>query len=166
MNNSSSILTSAIVSIIFLSLITSANMIQTSDTPTDAEILSIDFSNEAEALKHLDTSSEVYGSAREYVDTSNQWFVFEGDNTQSNINKAIAVVKGYSEPDSVASFAVQPYNYFVSVDFMIPDSPQPVYGNMYILPRFSNSSYNYEVMIDTQNNRIVFNYVKIVNHLL
>ncbi len=160
MNNSSSILTSAIVSIIFLSLITSANMIQTSDTPTDAEILSIDFSNEAEALKHLDTSSEVYGSAREYVDTSNQWFVFEGDNTQSNINKAIAVVKGYSEPDSVASFAVQPYNYFVSVDFMIPDSPQPVYGNMYILPRFSNSSYNYEVMIDTQNNRIVFNYVK------
>ncbi|MEB3807245.1 MAG: hypothetical protein GSR73_06995 [Desulfurococcales archaeon] len=142
---------------------------QASDTPTETELLSLDFSNEVEALKHLDTTTENYdsendGSSREYVDTTNQWFVFEGDNSQASFetDMPIAVIKGYSENDGYDSYAVLPYNYSVSVDFMVPPDEflGLLHGNMYILPRYADASNKYEVAVDVENGKLVFSYTK------
>lgn len=135
------------------------------ETVESVEILSSDFSDSVEALKHLDITTENYdagndGTSREYVDTINGWFVFEGDNrdTASGSDEPIAVVKGYGETDGWGSYADLPYNYSVVVDFMVPSTPG--YGNFYVLPRYSSVTDKYEVVVDTEWNNIVFNYVK------
>jgi len=129
------------------------------------EILSLDFSNEEEVLKHLDTTTENCdagndGTSREYVDTTNEWFVFEGDNTNTSngYDEPIVVVKGYCESDSFNSYAVLPYNYSVSAEFMVPSSPG--YGDFYIFPRYKTVEDKYEVVVDTEYSNLVFNYVK------
>ncbi|MEB3806473.1 MAG: hypothetical protein GSR73_03050 [Desulfurococcales archaeon] len=138
---------------------------QASTNGETVELLSLDFSDEVEALKHLDTTTENYdsgndGSSREYVDTTNQWFVFEGDNTDTSqgFDEPIAVVKGYGEVNGFDSYAVLPYNYTVDVDFYVPSSPG--YGNFYVFPRYKTVADKYEVVIDTEWNNLVFNYVK------
>ncbi|RLG79122.1 MAG: hypothetical protein DRO10_01105 [Thermoprotei archaeon] len=135
------------------------------ETVESVEILSSDFSDSVEALKHLDITTENYdagndGTSREYVDTINGWFVFEGDNrdTASGSDEPIAVVKGYGETDGWGSYADLPYNYSVVVDFMVPSTPG--YGNFYVFPRYSSVADKYEVVVDTEWNNIVFNYVK------
>ena len=127
-------------------------------------VYSLDFASADETVKHLDNETENYdsyddGSARGYVD--NGIYVFEGNNTNTQglyYDEPLAVVKGYNEPNELGSYAVLPYNYSVSADFMVPDTPG--YGNFFILPRYSNVSNKYEIVVDTEWSSLVFNYVK------
>ena len=129
---------------------------------SNMEIYSLNFSDTTETLKHLDNETECYnasGSAGEYVDSTNGYFVFTGDNTDTSngYDEPIAVVKGYNETNGYSSYAVLPYNYTVMADFSIPSSPG--YGNFYILPRYENVNNKYEVAVNTQSSELVFNYV-------
>ncbi len=148
-----------------LSMFVNTNVVVNTQSLKNIEILSLDFSNKIESLKHLDTTTENYdagndNTSREYIDTVNEWFVFEGNNTDTSngFDEPITIVKGYNETNSISSYAIFPYNYTVSVDFMIPSDPG--YGNFYILLRYKTTENNYEIVIDTEWNNLVFNYVK------
>ncbi len=128
------------------------------------EILSLDFSDPVETIKHIDNVTENYdsggdGSSKGYVDTVNQWYVFEGNNTDTSqgFDEPIAVIKGYNESNGLQSYAVMPYNYTVRVEFMVPSSPG--IGNFYVFPRYRDVNNKYEVVVDTEYNNLVFNYV-------
>ena len=133
-------------------------------TQVQVELLSLDFSDPIEAMKHIDNSTENYdaggdNSAHSYVDTVNQWYVFIGNNTDTSqgFDEPIAVLKGYDEPNGFQSYAILPYNYTVRAEFMVPSSPG--YGNFYIFPRYTDVNNKYEVVVDTRYNNLVFNYV-------
>ncbi len=133
---------------------------------TNLVVYSLDFSDATETLKHLDNATENYdsygdGSAHEYVDTDNGFFVFEGNNTNTQgqyYDEPIAVVKFYNELNSFNSYAILPYNYTVAANFNVPSTPG--YGDFYILPRYKNVDNKYEIAVDINSNELVFNYVK------
>ena len=126
----------------------------------------LDFSDVIETLKHIDNATEDYdsyndGSAQEYIDISNGYFVFEGNNTNTQgqyYDEPIAVVKFYNESNGYSSYAILPYNYTVTADFKVPSTPG--YGNFYILPRYKDVDNKYEIAVNTQSNELVFNYIE------
>ena len=151
-----------VITAAFLAITVFTPVITCAQTVENVEILSLDFSSATEALKHIDNSTECYdsggdGTAKEYVDSTNGWFVFEGDNTDtsSGYDNPIAVVQGYDEAGGFNSYAVIPYNYTVQAGFMTPSTPGS--GNFYILPRYGNVNNKYEVVVDIEGNNLVFN---------
>ena len=155
--------------VVILTIILSANLYisHTNAQPIrNIVFYCLDFSDIIETLKHLDNATDNYdsyndGSAQEYVDTGNGYFVFEGNNTNTQgqyYDEPIAVVKFYNESNGYSSYAILPYNYTVTADFRVPSTPG--YGNFYILPRYKDVDNKYEIAVNTQSNELVFNYVK------
>ena len=154
-------LSTSIIVVVTIALAAAASTLVSAES---TEVLSLGFSSEAETLKHVDNVTECYnasGAAESYVDTVNGWYVFKGNNTGAGALKdePIAVIQGYGESDGYGSYAVMPYNYSVKADFQVPATPGE--GSFYVLLRYANVSFKYEVVVDVENNTLVFG--KVVN---
>ncbi len=133
--------------------------------PVMVEILSLDFGNVTEVLKHVDNETEVYDGGLSSGDTgaeiANGVIVFYGNNTGASsttgYDEPIAVIKFYNETNGFTHYARMPYNYSVTVSFMVPSSPG--HGNFFVLPRYGSVANKYEIAIDFDYSNIVFNKV-------